>query len=106
MKLNPIAVALLLSGVALPAAATDIAIDQVGQKFDPPTTSAKVGDTLKFHNSDDVTHNIQVTDADDDNEDKGLQKPGEEITETFDKSGTYTIHCAIHPRMKMTVEVK
>lgn len=92
--------------LALPAFAGEVSIDQVGQKFAPNTITIKPGDTIHFKNGDDVTHNIQVTSPDDDNEDKGLQKPGEEIKHTFDKAGTFAIHCAIHPRMKMTVDVK
>jgi plastocyanin len=92
--------------IAIPALAADVPVDQVGQKFSPNTISVKVGDTIHFKNGDDVTHNIQVTNPDDDNDDKGLQKPGEEIAQLFDKAGTYTIHCAIHPRMKMIVDVK
>ncbi len=96
----------LASLFAAAASATDIPIDQVGQKFDPNKVSVKVGDKLMFHNSDDVTHNINVVDADDNNDDKGLQKPGETITNVFDKPGTYTVKCAIHQKMKMSVEVK
>jgi len=92
--------------LAIPALAADVPVDQVGQKFSPNNISVKVGDTIHFKNGDDVTHNIQVTNPDDDNDDKGLQKPGEEIAQLFDKAGNYTIHCAIHPRMKMTVDVK
>lgn len=102
-----IALALALGALAaLPALAADVPVDQVGQKFSPNNISVKVGDTIHFKNGDDVTHNIQVTNPDDDNDDKGLQKPGEEIAQLFDKAGNYTIHCAIHPRMKMTVDVK
>lgn len=99
-------IVLLVCAGAARAAAADVNIDQVGQKFDPKSVTIKVGDTLKFHNSDDVTHNIQITDADGNNEDAGLQKPGQDIAQTIDKAGTYSVHCAIHPRMKMTVEVK
>jgi plastocyanin len=98
----------LLAGlvVALPVAAADIKIDQIGQKFDPNTATLKPGDTIHFVNGDDVTHNINIIDSDDNADDKGLQKPGQEIVQKFDKAGTYMVKCAIHPRMKMTVEVK
>lgn len=90
----------------LPSFAADIAVDQIGQKFDPNSVTLKVGDTLHFKNGDDVTHNINVIDGDDNADDKGLQKPGQEIAQKFDKPGSYLVKCAIHPKMKMSVEVK
>jgi plastocyanin len=99
-------VAILAVSASRPAAAADVSVDQVGQKFSPNSITVKVGDTVHFKNGDDVTHNIQVTDSDDSNEDEGLQKPGEEIKQTFDKAGQFSVHCAIHPRMKMTIAVK
>ena len=100
-------IALLASLVlALPAAAADIKIDQIGQKFDPNKVTLNPGDTLHFVNGDDVTHNINIIDSDDNADDKGLQKPGQEILQKFEKAGTYAVKCAIHPKMKMTVEVK
>lgn len=88
---------------AAKAAETDI--DQRGIRFSRADIAVKVGDTLHFHNHDDVTHNIMVIDADDEPEDEGLQKPGEIINATFDEAGTFQVRCAIHPKMKMTVTV-
>ncbi len=81
-------------------------IEQVGQRFSQGELTLAVGDVVHFNNHDDVTHNINVIDGDGSPEDEGLQKPGETITKKFDKAGTYTVRCAIHPRMKMTVTVK
>ncbi len=106
MILSRLPVLLLGACLALPVAAADVHVDQVGQKFDPNTVSLKVGDTVHFKNGDDVTHNINVIDGDDNADDKGLQKPGQEITQKFDKAGSYMVKCAIHPKMKMSVEVK
>ena len=74
--------------------------------FDMDSASVKVGDTITFANKDDVTHNINVTSPDGDNDDKGLQKPGQDIKATFAKAGVYKVHCAIHPKMKMEVTVQ
>ena len=87
------------------AAGQDSFIDQHGLRFSLQSVSIKTGDTLHFHNSDDVIHNIMVLDADDDAKDEGLQKPGEVITAKFEKAGEYQVRCAIHPKMKMTVVV-
>jgi plastocyanin len=88
------------------AVAADAHIDQVGKTFDPRQVTVKVGETVFFHNSDDVTHNINIIDTDDNSDDKGLQKPGEDIKQLFDKAGTFTARCAIHPKMKMSIDVK
>ena len=99
--------ALLLAGGVCFAAANEI--DQVGQKFSQTALSVASGDTVHFVNHDDVTHNINVInviDADDNAIDKGLQKPGEAITQLFDKAGKVTVRCSIHPKMKMTVAVR
>jgi cytochrome c peroxidase len=93
----------LASGVCFAAASE---IDQVGQKFSQTTLAVGTGDTVHFVNHDDVTHNINVIDADDNTTDKGLQKPGDTIDQLFDKAGKFTIRCSIHPKMKMTVVVK
>jgi len=93
----------LAAGVCF-AAATEI--DQVGQKFSQTTLAVVAGDTVHFVNHDDVTHNINVIDADDNAVDKGLQKPGDTIDQLFDKAGKFVVRCSIHPKMKMTVVVK
>ena len=86
--------------------AADVDVTQIGQKFIPGNITAKVGDHVKFHNKDDVTHNINVIDAADNADDKGLQKPGEDIDELLAKAGVYNVRCSIHPKMKMTINVQ
>lgn len=101
--------AVILSGLLLtadPLMAADVAVDQVGQKFSPKEVALAVGDSVHFHNSDDVTHNINVIDPEGDSDDQGLQKPGQDINYKFAKPGTYDVKCSIHPKMKMTVTVK
>jgi plastocyanin len=98
-------------GVALVACvglahAAEFNIDQANKTFSQNKLSVKLGDTINFKNSDDVTHNITVIDKDDNDHDKGLQKPGETIHHTFDAPGDYVVHCQIHPKMKMTVSVQ
>ena len=96
---------LLASGPAC-AWAADTVVAQSHTTFDVDAVSVKAGDTITFSNKDDVTHNIQVFNSADDVEDRGLQKPGEDIKVRFDKPGEYKIRCAIHPRMKMKVTVQ
>ena len=99
------AIACLLCCASFAWAGQDGFIDQHGLRFSQESLSIKVGDTLHFHNTDDVIHNIMVLDADDVATDEGLQKPGEVITAKYEKAGEYQVRCAIHPKMKMTVAV-
>jgi plastocyanin len=94
----------LLAAYSL-AYAAEVAVDQVNQKFSVSSLSVKAGDTVTYKNGDDVTHNINVTDPDGNTDDKGLQKPGETISETFAKPGEYDVRCSIHPKMHMKVTV-
>lgn len=98
--------ACVFAATSLAAQANDTAIDQAGQKFSPDSVTIKAGDSMTFTNKDDVTHNIHIINAAGDSEDKGLQKPGENIKQTFDKAGEYQVRCSIHPKMKMTVTVQ
>ncbi len=87
------------------ANAADENVDQLGLRFTKPEATLKVGDSMHFHNHDDVTHNIMVIDSEDEPEDEGLQKPGEVINKRFTDAGTFQVRCAIHPKMKMTITV-
>jgi plastocyanin len=86
--------------------ASSVTITQSGQKFSERSADLNRGDVLQFANQDDVSHNITVADDEDDATDLGLQKPGENLSYTFDKAGRFKIRCSIHPSMKMAVSVK
>jgi plastocyanin len=88
------------------AKADDVNITQANQQFSDDAIKIKAGDTVIFKNADTVTHNIQVVNSDGDTEDKGLQKPGENIKETFAKAGDYKVRCGIHPSMKLKISVQ
>jgi len=89
--------------IPLCAYAADTTVTQSHSTFDSDSVTVKAGDNVVFANKDDITHNIQVINDDGDVDDKGLQKPGENIKVGFTKAGTYKIRCSIHPKMKMTV---
>lgn len=97
------AAALLLSANAF---AAETVVDQQGQKFVPNAVTVKVGDSIKFLNSDDVDHNVTVIDGDGNADDRGIQKPGTPLTVKFSKAGDFAVRCSVHPRMKMTVKVE
>ena len=106
LPLATVTVVLALGLIGATAWAAVTQIDQIGQKFSKSSLAIGVGDHVQYMNQDDVQHNIKVIDADDDEDDKGLQKPGETIDVAFAKLGRYTVRCAIHPKMKMTVDVR
>jgi len=98
--------AALLAAVAAGVQASSLTIEQSGQQFSQKSAAIAVGDSVTFANHDDVTHNINVINEDDEANDLGLQKPGENLTYKFDKAGKFKVRCSIHPSMKMTVSVK
>jgi plastocyanin len=99
-------IAAMLCGITFVAYAADTTVTQSHASFDIDAVSIKAGDTIIFTNKDDVTHNVQVSNDDGDDDDKGLQKPGQDIKATFAKPGEYKVHCSIHPKMKMKVTVQ
>jgi plastocyanin len=79
----------------------------VGQKnktFSAQKLKVKVGDSVGFRNDDAFFHNvfslspIQTFDL-------GSFPKGQTRKVTFTKPGTVEIECAIHPEMKMEIEV-
>jgi plastocyanin len=100
----------MLSLIALllcvsPAYAADATVVQSHTTFDVDEVTVHPGDTVTFANQDDVTHNIQVVNDEGDADDKGLQKPGQDIKIKPLQSGTYKVRCAIHPKMKLKMSV-
>lgn len=87
------------AAAALAAGAT---IAQKGRAFRPGEVTINRGDTLTFTNQDSFVHQIYL-DGQFDSEEKG---PGEVITQTFPRGGTFQVRCHIHPTMKLTVHVK
>jgi plastocyanin len=69
------------------------------------TLKVKVGTTIQFKNLDPYFHNVfSLSDAK--LFDLGSYPQGQSRAVTFDKPGKVDVECAIHPLMKMTVEVK
>ena len=88
--------------LAAPAAAgAQVKIDNFS--FTPATITVAVGTQVTWTNQDDIPHTV-VT------EDKSIKSnaldTGEKFSHVFDKAGTYSYFCSIHPRMKGTVVVQ
>jgi plastocyanin len=70
--------------------------------FAPDSSDVKVGDSVKWTNSDGTTHTVT---ADDGAFDSGNLAGGKSFSFTFDQAGTFAYHCKIHQRMTGTVVV-
>ncbi|MES2823859.1 MAG: plastocyanin/azurin family copper-binding protein [Pseudomonadota bacterium] len=84
--------------------AANFIVEQKDKAFSKSTLSVKVGDKIEFKNMDPYNHNIFSL-SDIQLFDLGSYPKGESRTVTFEKPGTVDIECAIHPAMKLTVDV-
>jgi plastocyanin len=101
IKLVPVALSLLL---AAPAFASDHQVTQSAKAFSAKSLQAKVGDTVSFRNDDAFVHNIFSL-SDTQTFDLGTFAKGETRKVKLEKEGKVEVECAVHPEMKMTVEV-
>ncbi len=95
----------LATAIATPGNAAEFKVDQHDLRFEPEALTIKVGDFVRFTDSDRITHNITIVNPDGTSEDKGMSTFSEHIVVQFDKPGTYRVICRIHPDMKMTISV-
>jgi plastocyanin len=86
------------------AAGTSTAVTMLNIAFSPKTVHAKVGDTVKWTNQDQVAHNVTY-----------VSGPQFTSSSTFGNGGTYSLRltkagtiqyrCTIHPGMNGTIVV-
>ena len=69
------------------------------KKYSFSELKIKTGDTIEFVNSDSVKHNVFLEDTF-----NFVQPPGSKDKQQFKKAGSYEVRCAIHPKMKITVD--
>jgi len=99
-----VALGALAVAFAVPAHASDHAVGQVNKTFSVPVLKAKVGDTDTFKNDDAFAHNVFSL-SEVQNFDLGSYKKGETRQLKLTNPGTIEVECAIHPEMKMKIEV-
>ena len=98
----------ILSMVALvvfaPAASAqdDMTVSIQDFLFSPDQMTVAPGTTVTWVNDGQQPH---TSTADDGTWDSGTLQPGDDYSFTFDKPGTYTYHCSIHPDMTATITV-
>jgi plastocyanin len=70
--------------------------------FSPATITVKKGTAVTWTNNDNTTHNVT---AGNNGFSSGSLAPGKTFSFTFDKAGSFSYTCTIHPSMKGTVVV-
>lgn len=93
----------LLAATAAPAA--EYTVNQQNKNFSATSLAVKVGDKVSFVNSDPFFHNVFSL-SDSKTFDLGSYPKGQSRVVTFDRPGKVDVECAIHPTMKMTIEVR
>jgi len=89
---------------AAPAGAADHLVSQNGKAFSVAALKAKVGDTISFRNEDPFVHNIFSL-SDVQSFDLGTFAKGELRQVKLEKPGKIEVECAVHPEMRLVVEV-
>ncbi len=81
-------------------------IDQFGYTFEPSLLIAQQDQTVRIGNSEDVDHNVRVTNV----ETRAVVvnanlMMGETVEHRLDRTGPYTVRCDIHPAMMALILV-
>jgi len=84
-----------------PSGSTSVSIS--GFSFQPVSLTVKAGTLVIWTNQDPTNHTIT---SDDGTFNSGPIAQNATYSHTFDKAGTYSYHCSIHPSMQATVTVQ
>jgi plastocyanin len=93
-----------VGALAAPALAEDHRITQKDKTFSAEDVKVRTGDNIVFVNADTVTHNVFSVAKGHEFEIK-TQRPGASDAVRVEGEGTFEILCAIHPRMKLRVQI-
>ena len=96
---------LAMATAAAGALAEDHVVGQKDRAFSTPKLTIKKGDTVTFRNDDPFFHNVFSL-SDVHSFDLGSYPKGQARATRFDKAGKVEVECAIHPEMKMEIEVR
>jgi plastocyanin len=99
------AAALLALVLALPAAAGEVTVTVGHSRIEPAQVTVKTGDTVVFHNVDEMPGGHTVVAADGSFESPPLAKD-EKWSHTFEKAGTTAITIRQHPNAKGEIVVE
>jgi plastocyanin len=99
-----LAAVVLCAAAAGPLAAAEHVVAQKDKAFSTKKLTVKLGDSIKFLNEDAFAHNVfSLSDAK--SFDLGSYGQGGAKSVTFDKPGNVEVECAVHPDMRLMVEV-
>lgn len=87
------------TALAQPVGANEIRI--IDERYVPNTITIEAGESVTFVNADDDEHTATGPGFD-----TGKMLPGERVTITFDKPGTFDFVCQFHPEMRGQVIVE
>ncbi len=98
---------LLLANSAL---SKEYVVTQKDKNFSTENLKVKIGDTIKFKNEEkNIAHNVYSL-SKGNNLDLKIQEPGKSSEIVIDakhhKKGIMDLQCAIHPNMKLRVEIE
>lgn len=99
MKKLVFSLLIVLPGLSVAQPANVVA--QKGRRFIPAEITINRGQSVTMTNEDEFIHQV-YSDGLFDSEEK---RPGQNVVETFTKSGTFEVRCHIHPKMKLIVRV-
>ena len=109
MKRSPWIPAVLVGfaslSIGLDCAAEEHVVSQKNKAFSVKKLTLKVGDSVKFVNEDSFAHNVFSLSAPK-SFDLGSFGNGGSKTIVFDKAGKVEVECAVHPDMRLDIEVK
>ncbi len=103
MGIRRLTFVLLLACLPALSCAASVLVAIKGMDFHPSTVTVAPGTTVIWTNDDSFPHS---TTSDTKVWDSGLLDPGNSYSHTFDKTGAYSYHCAIHSFMTGAVVVK
>jgi plastocyanin len=84
------------TGTTAAPAAGGATVDISGFAFSPASVTVKVGESVTWTNKDSVPHTVTAADG---SFDSGSLAQGASFSFTFQKAGTYTYRCTVHPSM-------
>lgn len=92
------------AGTEIPSKTVEGKVHKVQiENFKLPTLEINVGDSIEWTNLDSAPHTAT---ADNNAFDTDRIEKGDAHSITFNKPGTYSYYCAVHPYMKGTVTVR
>lgn len=91
-------------GHHIPPPSTPAVLDQSGYEFFPRLLVAQAGQTVVFHNSEDVLHNVRVTEVATDTSVFNVATVAfGSYDHKFDRAGFYSVTCDIHTTMRADI---